>query len=168
MLRQVLTTAIDSRRRPATLARCTTDGGHHDCRDAVHDHAVTRKPRPSLLEQGADASAGHARPRPVVITAEAEQPVTLSPSLAPLLAPDIALSDALAQAIRPRSRKACSNSAPQLRLRLRPATTPADAAARAAASGAALNLLQEAVQAGPLASSLARGKCLAAGVRRQP
>jgi hypothetical protein len=40
---------------------------------------------------------------------------------------------------------------------LSPATTPADAAARAAASGAALNLLQEAVQAGPLASSLSPG-----------
>jgi hypothetical protein len=83
-------------------------------------------------------------PQPVTIIAGPETPMTVSPELAPLLATS---SQGAASTIE--QVVADLGETNQI---IPPATTPADAAARAAASGAALNLLQEAVQAGPLAA----------------
>jgi Flagellar hook-length control protein FliK len=86
--------------------------------------------------------------QPVIITVGPETPTTASPPLVPLLAPEISAFGASLQAAAP--------PVPQDVLGfgavnpvISTASTPADAL-RAAASAAALNLLQEAVQAGPL------------------
>jgi len=86
--------------------------------------------------------------QPVIITVGLETPTMASPTLVPLLAPEISAFGASLQAAAP--------PVPQDVLGfgaanpvISTASTPADAL-RAAASAAALNLLQEAVQAGPL------------------
>jgi Flagellar hook-length control protein FliK len=86
--------------------------------------------------------------QPVIITVGPETPATASPALVPLLAPEIAAAGVSLQAAAP--------PVPQDVLGvgaanpvISTASTPADAL-RAAASAAALNLLQEALQAGPL------------------
>jgi hypothetical protein len=150
VLRQVLTTAIDAA-APATSAAATSTA---TAATLVPAEQPPSAPATVLLEQGADQLIA-VPSSSVVITAETS--TTISPALAPLLAPDIALSNALAPADTtgiPQSLLEFSSAVASV---LGPATSPADAAARAAASGAALNLLQEAVQAGPLASSLTAG-----------
>jgi hypothetical protein len=86
--------------------------------------------------------------QPVIITVGPETPTSASPPLVPMLAPDISAFGASLQAAAP--------PVPQDVLGfgaanpvISTASTPADAL-RAAASAAALNLLQEAVQVGPL------------------
>lgn len=154
VLRQVLTTAIDAA-APSTNAAATTTSTA-TAATLVPAEQPPSSPATVLLEQGADQLIA-VPTSSVVITAEAEPPTTISPALAPLLAPDTALSNALAPAGTPEIPQSLLEFSTAVASVLGPATTPADAAARAAASGAALNLLQEAVQAGPLASSLAPG-----------
>jgi hypothetical protein len=150
VLRQVLSTAIDA----AAPATATTTANATTLAPA---NAPPSAPATILLEQGADQLL-QVPSSSVVITAEAEPPPsTLSPALAPLLAPDLALSDALAPVSTPQIPQSLLEFSSAVASVLTPATSPADAAARAAASGAALNLLQEAVQANPLASSLTPG-----------
>lgn len=150
VLRQVLTTAIDAA-APSTNAAATTTSTA-TAATLVPAEQPPSSPATVLLEQGADQLIA-VPTSSVVITAEAEPPTTISPALAP----DTALSNALAPAGTPEIPQSLLEFSTAVASVLGPATTPADAAARAAASGAALNLLQEAVQAGPLASSLAPG-----------
>jgi hypothetical protein len=152
VLRQVLTTAIDAA-APATSAAATSTA---TAATLVPAEQPPSAPATVLLEQGADQLIA-VPSSSVVITAEAEPSTTISPALAPLLAPDIALSNALAPTDTTEIPQSLLEFSSAVASVLGPATTPADAAARAAASGAALNLLQEAVQAGPLASSLTAG-----------
>ena len=85
---------------------------------------------------------------PVIITVGPETPTMASPALVPLLAPEISAIGATLQAAAPPVPQdvlgfgAANPVSPT-------ALTPVDAA-RATASAAALNLLQEALQAGPL------------------
>ncbi len=101
-----------------------------------------------VIEQGADSSVQLSQP--VTIIAGPETPTTVSPSIAPSLASG-------STATTPSSQAAAAEVATDIldlgaaNGIISPAATPADAAARAAVSGAALNLLQEAVQASPLA-----------------
>ena len=102
-----------------------------------------------VIEQGTEPSVQLSQL--VTIIAEPETPLTASPTIAPLLASEITATATSSQAA---SAEIASDildlgAAGQI---IPPAATPADAAARAAASSAALNLLQEAVQAGPLAA----------------
>ena len=152
VLRQVLTTAIDAA-APATSAAATSTA---TAATLVPAEQPPSAPATVLLEQGADQLIA-VPSSSVVITAEAEPSTTISPALAPLLAPDIALSNALAPADTTEIPQSLLEFSSAVASVLGPATSPADAAARAAASGAALNLLQEAVQTGPLASSLTAG-----------
>jgi Flagellar hook-length control protein FliK len=151
VLRQVLTTAIDAA-APATNAATTTSTAA--AATLVPAEQPPSAPATVLLEQGADQLIA-VPSSSVVITAETS--TTISPALAPLLAPDIALSNALAPADTTEIPQSLLEFSSAVASVLGPATSPADAAARAAASGAALNLLQEAVQTGPLASSLTAG-----------
>jgi hypothetical protein len=154
VLRQVLTAAIDAASTASGAAAATTTTVTPNAATLVP--AGTPSPATVLLEQGADQLL-QVPASSVIITAEAETPVTISPALAPLIAADVALSNALGSTTTtapelPQGLLEFSTAAASV---LAPATTPADAAARAAASGAALNLLQEAVQASSLASPLA-------------
>lgn len=86
--------------------------------------------------------------QPVIIIAGPQTPEIVSAAIAPQLAPASSKPAASAQsAAAPALAPEILAAANQI---LPPATAPADAAARAAASSAALNLLQEAIQAGPL------------------
>ena len=108
-----------------------------------------------VIEQGAQSS-GQASSQPVTIIAGPETPMTVSPELAPLLASEITATATSSQASASTIEQVIADLGEPNQI-IPPATTPADVAARAAASGAALNLLQEAVQAGPLAAgNLAR------------
>jgi hypothetical protein len=105
-------------------------------------------PVAGVLEQGGQPPL-QVSPQSVMITAGLETLATASPALAPLLAHEIAVSALSLQGAAPTSQQDIPNlgAAGQV---VAPASVPADAAARAAASSAALNLLQEALQAGPL------------------
>ena len=108
-----------------------------------------------MIEQGAQSS-GQASSQPVTIIVGPETPMTVSPELAPLLASEITATATSSQASASTIEQVIADLGEPNQI-IPPATTPADVAARAAASGAALNLLQEAVQAGPLAAgNLAR------------
>ena len=156
VLRQVLTTAIDAA-APATSAAVTTaTATTANAAPLGPTDQPPSAPATVLLEQGADQLLA-VPSSSVIITAEAEQPPTISPALAPLLAPDVALSNALTPESTPEIPQSLLEFSSAVASVLGPATTPADAVARAAASGAALNLLQEAVQANPLATSLTPG-----------
>jgi Flagellar hook-length control protein FliK len=151
VLRQVLTTAIDSTTAAATLV--PADG------QAAATTPATATPATILLEQGADAalqalSDGSAIPSSaVVITAEPDTQTTASPSLAPPLASGSAASGAALQGDAPEIPQGVLEFSTAASI-ITPATTAADAAARSAASSAALNLLQEVIQASPLAGPL--------------
>src|SRR5229473_1021105 len=85
--------------------------------------------------------------QPVIITVGPGTPTTASPALVPLLAPEISAFGATLQAAAPVPQDVLGFSVANPVIST--ASTPADAL-RAAASAAALNLLQEALQAGPL------------------
>jgi hypothetical protein len=90
--------------------------------------------------------------QPVTIIADSKTLTTVSPALAPLLASEIAVSAVSLQgAVVPVAPDILNFSA--VNQIISPAATPAVAAARAAASSAAINLLQEALQAGPLTAA---------------
>ncbi len=160
VLRQVLSSAIDAA-APAPNATATTTANAAPLVPSDDPQATTvmapanATPATILLEQGADQLLA-VPSSSVIITAEAEL-ANVSPAPAPLLAPDIALSNALPQSAAPEIPQGLLEFSAAAATVLTPATNPADAAARVAASSAALNLLQEAVQAGPLATSLAAG-----------
>jgi hypothetical protein len=101
-----------------------------------------------VLEQGTQLSQGS--PQPVTITLVPQTPVTASPALAPLLASEIATPRMQASATPVAPDALVAGAVGQI---LSPALTAADAAARTAVSSAALNLLQEALQTGPLAAA---------------
>jgi hypothetical protein len=92
--------------------------------------------------------------QPVTITVVPETAAMASPSLAPLLASEIAAPQVSLQAslqgTAPPVAQAVLDSSTAGQI-IPPASAPADAAARAASS-VALNLLQEALQSGPLAA----------------
>jgi hypothetical protein len=90
-------------------------------------------------------------PQAVTIVAGPETPVSVSPTIVPPLAPQTpAPAPSPQSATSPLAQEILDlTAANQI---LPPAATPADAAARAAASSVALNLLQEAIQASPLAA----------------
>jgi hypothetical protein len=87
----------------------------------------------------------------VTIIAGSEIPATVSPTIAPPLASATSAPAASTQTAALAIAQEILDLSPANQI-LSPASPPADAAARAAASSAALNLLQEAVQAGPLAA----------------
>src|SRR6202035_2008248 len=91
-----------------------------------------------------------ASPQPITITLVPQTPVTASPALAPLLASEIATPQMQGSATPIALDALVASAVGQI---LAPASTPVDAAARTAVSSAALNLLQEALQAGPLAAA---------------
>jgi hypothetical protein len=103
-----------------------------------------------VIEEGAQPSV-QASSQPVTIIAVPETPMTVSPELAPLLASEITAPATSSQGAASTIEQVIADLGEANQI-IPPAATPADAAARAAASGAALNLLQEAVQAGPLAA----------------
>jgi hypothetical protein len=87
----------------------------------------------------------------VTIMAGPETPAIVSPPIAPTLAPATTASTASTQTAPLAVAQDILDLSAANQI-LSSASTPADAAARAAVSSAALNLLQEAVQAGPLAA----------------
>jgi hypothetical protein len=102
-----------------------------------------------VAEQGSQPSLQISQP--VTIIAGPEPPTIVSPELAPLLASEITGSTTSSQSAAPEIPQEILDLGAANQI-IPPAATPADAAARAAVSSAALNLLQEAVQAGPLAA----------------
>jgi len=93
--------------------------------------------------------------QPVTIVAGPETPVSVSPTIVPPLAPQTAVPNAAPtaspQSAIPVPAQEILDLAAANQI-FPPAATPADAAARAAASSVALNLLQETIQASPLAA----------------
>jgi hypothetical protein len=101
-----------------------------------------------VLEQGTEPS--QASPQAITITVVPQTSETTSLALAPLLASEIATPQMQASTAPVAPDALVASAVSQI---LSPASTPADAAARTAVSSAALNLLQEALQAGPLAAA---------------
>jgi hypothetical protein len=101
------------------------------------------------------AQAGQLSPQlslqPVTIVARPETPVSVSPTIVPPLAPQTAAPTASPQSAIPVLAQEILDLAAANQI-FPPAAPPADAAARAAASSVALNLLQETIQASPLAA----------------
>jgi hypothetical protein len=101
------------------------------------------------------AQAGQLSPQlslqPVTIVARPETPASVSPTIVPPLAPLTAAPTASPQSAIPVLAQEILDLAAANQI-FPPAATPADAAARAAASSVALNLLQETIQASPLAA----------------
>jgi hypothetical protein len=145
VLRQVLTTALNGAApTPGTTAPTS---GTAPPTTAVIEQGTT--PGVMVPEPGAQAPV-QGSPQPVTVAVMPETPTTASPALVPLLASEIAIPEVLPQGAAPPIPEAIfevgvANAVAS------PAPAPADAAARSVASGAALNLLQEAVQGGPLA-----------------
>ena len=140
VLRQVLTTSLGNAApapgasAPATPAQPATIAQP----GAVVPNEVT----PAAVQVSSQASL-----LPVTITAESVTPTAVSPALAPQLAPETVEPELLLQGtVLPLSQGGSELGATNA-VMSSPAT--AAAAARAAVSNAALNLLQEAVQAGP-------------------
>jgi hypothetical protein len=99
----------------------------------------------------------------MVITAEPDTQTTASPSLAPSLAFGGIASGAALQGDAPEIPQGVLEFSAAASI-ITPAMTPADAAARSAASSAALNLLQEVIQASPLAGPLTAAGASALGL----
>jgi hypothetical protein len=93
--------------------------------------------------------------QPVTIVAGPETPASVSPTIVPPLAPQTAAPTAAPTASPQSAIPVLAQEILDLAAANQifpPAATPADAAARAAASSVALNLLQETIQASPLAA----------------
>jgi hypothetical protein len=161
VLRQALGSAIDAAASIPNAAAATPVANTAPLMPADDPQATTviapanAAPATILLEQGVDQPLA-VPSSSVIITAEGE-PATLLPAPVPLLVPDIAPSNALPQSAAPEIPQGLLEFSAAAASVLTPATNPADVAARVAASSAALNLLQEVVQAGPLATSLTAG-----------
>jgi Flagellar hook-length control protein FliK len=102
------------------------------------------------IAPGQGSQPSQASPQPITITVVPQMPATASPALAPLLASEIATPQMQGLAVPVAADALVAGAVGQI---LAPASTPVDAAARTAVSSAALNLLQEALQAGPLAAA---------------
>lgn len=169
VLRQVLTTSLDSAaaQGPAAAPVVVPQGAAPT--QSVQPAAVptvpaatlpqgatsaapTQAQAPAAVEQGIQPSS-QASTQPVTITVVPETQAA-APSLAPLLASEIAAPQlALEAAAAPVAPEVLNFSA--VSQIVSAASTTAGAAALAAASGAAINLLQEALQAEPLAAGMA-------------
>ena len=149
VLRQVLTSALTSASDNTTAAATLVPSGGQPATTTLSAVPASATAATLVLEQGAGGAAQLLATPSIVITAE---PDTTSPSLVPTLGGTTA--SALLQAEAPEISQAVLEFSAAGSI-IAPVATPADAAARTAASSAALNLLQEAVQAGPLTSPLA-------------
>ena len=171
VLRQVLTTSLDSAaaQGPAAAPVVVPQGAAPT--QSVQPGAAPTVPA-ATLPQGATPAATVQAPAPAAVVVEqgiqpssqaSTQPVTITvvpetqaaaPSLAPLLASEIAAPQlALEAAAAPVAPEVLNFSA--VSQIVSATSTTAGAAALAAASGAAINLLQEALQAEPLAAGMA-------------
>jgi hypothetical protein len=156
VLRQVLTSAIENSNAAGTGSATLVPSGSQPATTTPGAVPASATAATIALEQGAGGVAqvlveGSPIPVPsIVITAE---PDTASPSLVPTLASGGTIPGALLQAEAAEIAQAVLEFSAAGSI-IAPATTAADAAARTAASSAALNLLQEAVQASPLANPL--------------
>ena len=104
--------------------------------------SLTQVPQPTLQPSASS----------LVIITGAETPVIESPAIAPQLASTVARSTASAQNAAPVGAQEILDLVSSSQI-LNTISTAADAVARTAASGAALNLLQEALQAGPFGAT---------------
>jgi hypothetical protein len=175
VLRQVLTTSLDGATPAQNLPAGTVQKGATPAPVAPQQGATQQAATPAAVVVQQDASGtvqpgaapvvvivqGTAQPaevlpQPVMIIAGGETPTTASPSLAPLLAPELPGAATPLQGAAPAAQPATPNFSATGQI-VSAASTAMDVAARAAASGAALNLLQEVVQAGPLALANASG-----------
>ena len=137
VLRQVLTSSLgNAAPTPGTMAPTTT--------------VTTAQPGPVVPSEDTPAAVSVSS-LPVTITAEPDTPTALSPALVPLLAPEAVEPEVLLQGTAAPLWPGVSDFGAANAVMSSPATTAA-AVARTAVSNAALNLLQEAVQAGPLSS----------------
>jgi hypothetical protein len=157
VLRQVLTTSLGSAPvtpgTSATQGAPATQGTTSSTAAQTAAEAAQTGATPTeavVIEQGAQPSV-EVSSQPVTIIAGPETPMTVSPELAPLLASEITSPATSSQGAASTVEQVIADLGEANQI-IPPAATPADVAARAAASGAALNLLQEAVQAGPLAA----------------
>jgi Flagellar hook-length control protein FliK len=143
VLRQILMTSLNGATATATTSAPPT---------AVVQQGTTQGP---VVPEQATQPSIQGLPQPVTITVGPEPPTTASPALAPRLASELASPAVLLQGgTSPIPEGILDLGANAV---ISSASTPADAAARSVASSAALNLLQEAVQAGPLtAGNLSR------------
>jgi Flagellar hook-length control protein FliK len=157
VLRQVLTSAIENTTAAGTAAATLVPSGAQPSTTTPGAVPASATAATLVLEQGAGGVAqplvgGSPIPVPsIVITAE---PDTTSPSLVPTLATGGTIPGALLQGEAPEISQAVLEFSAAGSI-IAQAATPADAVARTAASSAALNLLQEAVQASPVANPLA-------------
>ena len=151
VLRQVLTSALTAASENTTAAATLVPSGGQPATTTLSAVPASATAATLVLEQGAGGAAQLLATPSIVITAE---PDTTSPSLVPTLASGGTTASALLQAEAPEISQAVLEFSAAGSI-IAPVATPADAAARTAASSAALNLLQEAVQAGPLTSPLA-------------
>ena len=151
VLRQVLTSALTAASENTTAAATLVPSGGQPATTTPGAVPASATAATLVLEQGAGGVAQILPAPSIVITAE---PDTTSPSLVPTLASGGTTPSALLQAEAPEISQAVLEFSAAGSI-IAQAATPADAAARTAASSAALNLLQEAVQAGPLTSPLA-------------
>jgi hypothetical protein len=179
VLRQVLTTSLNS--APATQSALATQSAPATQSPPAAVVVQQGATQPSAVQPGAPAVAAQqgvtsAAPvvqqattpmvivleqgtppfiqvssEPVTITVVPETQTTASPALAPLLASEIAAPEVSLQGAAPQVPLDVLNFSAVSQI-ISPASMPADAAARAAASSVALNLLQEALQASPLAA----------------
>ena len=146
VLRQVLTTSLsDAAPTPAALASTTPTTPTTSAQPAP-----PAQPEAAVPNEVASAAV-EVSSLPVTITAEPVTPTTVSPALAPLLAPETVEPELLLQGTASPLSPGASEFGAANAVMSSPATAAA-AVARAAVSGAALNLLQEAVQAGPSSS----------------
>jgi hypothetical protein len=134
VLRQVLTASLgDAAPTPGATTPMAT---------------VTTAQPGSVVPGEATPAAVQASSLPVTITAEPDTSTAISPALVPLLAPEIVEPEVSLQGTASPLLSGVSDLGVANAVMLSPATAAA-AVARAAVSSAALNLLQEAVQAGP-------------------
>ena len=118
----------------------------------------SRNGRPAGDDTGGRGAGADRQPsvqpslQPVTIIAGPETPEIVSPSIAPLLTSASSAPAASPQSPAPAIAQEILDLGARRTKILPPASTPADAAARTAVSSAALNLLQETLQAGPLAA----------------
>jgi Flagellar hook-length control protein FliK len=166
VLRQVLTTSLNGvTPTPSVLATASAPATAAVVQQAatpaaaIVPHATT-SPTPAVQQAMTPVAIALAQAtllsiqgssQPVIITVGPETPTTASPALAPLLPPEISAFGASLQAAAPTVPQDVLGFSVASSV-ISTASAPADAL-RAAASAAALNLLQEAVQAGPLTAA---------------
>jgi Flagellar hook-length control protein FliK len=150
---QQASTSPDAAVPPGTTPPGTTPPGTTPSGTTVVQQGTT--PAATVLAQAAQATAQAALESSlpsVTIIAGPETLATTSPTIAPQLTAATAAPANSTQAAASAAAQEILDLAASNQI-LPPASTPPDAAARAAATSAALNLLQEALQASPLAAA---------------